>query len=255
MSWGNATSQAGLEKGDTIAGDVYPEIVKPVTHEYIFINDEANKRGLVYTVGGQFKEVVSIQNSLEGNYEVYRWTKYFSDGQFIGFDQNDAFWTIDKGTYRKYNLNFAVVQTTNARPKELGIMVRNRLSASQWHYEIEYPDGIYIYDGTKSALKETGLLRVSATTIMQNTGVKVIAYTVAEELPVQPNEKKKFKLATAAEWTKPQDQFGPVRVVGVERLPTLVAQYGDAVLGPDGSVYTWMRTDTEYKILRWQWVE
>ncbi len=182
-------------------------------------------------------------------------SKYSYMGDVIAFGSAGVFWTKDAVTYRKYDASFGLQETVTARPLELGRLTAKKLSVSQWHYQIEYPDGIYIYEGAKDAIKEEGLLKVNASLIVQNQKFKATAYKVSEEIPVQPNEKKKYKVAVVSEWIKPNDEFGPVRIVGVERIPTLVAQYGEAVAGPDGSIYTWMRTDSQYKILRWKWVE
>jgi hypothetical protein len=254
-SWGNSPTEFGLSRGDTLAYDMWPVSINLFPLGKIFIDDDVNKRTNVYTIDGVYIENILWKETVTTKYVEYERTKYVIDGTLAGYGASNSFWANDNGTFRKYDSSFVLQETVATRPLDLGKLTSKKLPSSQWRYVIEYPDGIYTYEGAQDAIKEVGLLRVNANLIIQNLKSKVIAYRTTEELPTLPNEKKRYKLAMAAEWTKPKDEFGPVRVVGVERLPTLVAQYGEAVLGPDGSIYTWMRTDTNYKILRWKWME
>jgi len=256
-TWGSQPQQFGLYRGDTIAYDEYPELLKLVIEKKLFINDDVNKRGLVYTTNGQFLETVSIQKTIEGEFEVFRWSKYYYDGIFVGFGFNNTFWTEDEGTFRKYDSTFNLIQTTSTRPLELGKITKTG-SGAQWHYEVEYPEGIYIYDGPRDMLSEREVIRINTNLIMQNFEKKVYAYKVVEEIPVAEGEKKRYRINKVAEWLKPKDDLifhkdPDDKTIGGEY--EIVAQYGEAVIGPDGSIYTWMRSETQYKILRWRWVE
>ena len=65
-----------------------------------------------------------------------------------------------------------------------------------------------------------------------------------------------------AGWEKPEDEIGDCPGVDNTKIPSwaepcyiMVKGYGEAVIGPDGYIYTWMRTPKYYKILRWRWVD
>ena len=254
-TWGSASAQFGFIGGDTPAYDIWPIAIEVFPFSKIFIADDVNKRTNIYSSDGKFVETVPWKEIVTASYIEYERNKYIYDGALSGFDANLAFWTKESNLYHKYDSSFTLKKTLSSRPLELGKITTKKMSATQWHYEIEFPDRIYVFEGDKDAIKEDGLLKVNDNLIMQNRDARVMAYKVTAEIAVQHNQRKKFQLATAAEWSKPSDEFGPTRVVGVERIPVLIAQYGNAVLASNGSIYVWMRTGKQYKILRWKWID
>jgi hypothetical protein len=254
-AWGTNNDQFGLERGDTIASDIYPELEGILSDNSIVVSDRVNMRTVVYSTVGILRDTDAWNEVLMPNeMVVLQHTRYLLGCCVVGYESNQLWMGRDK-YYALINNSGVITQSSTSRPPTLGSLIVTKLSSTLWRFEIEYPDGIYIYEGSKDALKIDRLLRVNANLIMQNIKSKVTAYIVSEAIPVQPTEKKKYKIAVTSQWVKPNDEFGPVRVVGVERLPTLISHYGDAVLGPDGSIYVSMRTDANYKILRWKWME
>jgi hypothetical protein len=253
-TWGSETTQFGLEKGDTIAFDMFP-LSEYYLLDGILIWDTVNGRMKKYTYSGALLKVIKCVESSTG-----QWNEECRiDGTFIKILPDGNFYTSHKGKFLLYSSVGELLQTMSTRPLELGKITINKISSSQYKYEIEYPEAIYIYEGAKDMFKENGIVRVNTNLIMQNFKDKVYAYKVVEEIPVNEGEKKKYKIDKVSEWVKPEDQYvqteldQPDHPIGFEL--TIIAEYGNAVIGPDGSIYTWMRTETNYKILRWRWVE
>ena len=90
------------------------------------------------------------------------------------------------------------------------------------------------------------------------SGKFVYAYSVTSTIPGIGEQKERRYLGFTAEWQKPEDNMifhsNPLdKTVGGEY--EIIAQYGDPVVGPDGSIYCWMRSETHYKILKWTWTD
>ncbi len=250
-TWGEGTSQFGLKSGDTIAYDQYPEF-HGVDENEIIVHDSVNRRYAVYDING-----ANVRHEQEkrtflpgGGYTVER-----PNEKLTG-------WIEEDGKYVLYNSLGEPTTTSSTRPLELGKLKINKISSSQYKYELEYPEAIYVYEGNKDMLSEKEILRINTNLIMQNFKDRVYAYKVTAEIPVQPNEKKKYKIDKVFEWTRPKGSSSgaepitkPDGTILAYKRPTTYNIYGEAVIGPDGSIYTWMRSETNYKILRWKWVE
>jgi len=99
--------------------------------------------------------------------------------------------------------------------------------------------------------------------LITSTSVKGGAVTPVRDaqgnLNVIFNETKKVRRYDAGgeimgELVLPKDSYQDIpRGAGVEPKTILNAQYGNPIIGLDGSVYCWMRSETHYKILKWTW--
>jgi hypothetical protein len=270
-TWGSSPEQFGLEKGDTIAYDSWPDAFEILPDGRILISDLPNERTAVYGVDGSFIEVVNWKKIKrpEGGIS-YTMEKYDYIGSVIGYN-NNTFWTEDEeGVYRKYDSNFNLLQTSPTRPLELGRWswrclegVKTEEKCFKHHIEIEYPDAVYVYEVTKPLFKSNlkDQVRINDNLIMDNKGEHVYAYSVTGTYMPEGSTRPIKWLGFKAEWVKPEDKGEPPDI-DMSKLPPgvepprgkIIAQYGTAVLGPDGSIYTWCRSETHYKILRWRWV-
>lgn len=245
-SWGSGPSKFGFHQGDIIAYDEYPTLMS-VTESDIVIHDSVNRRFAIYDLtGGNLR------------YENEKREPLPAGGYLVGRpNEKLTGWIKEDSKYVLYASSGEAVSTTSIRPLELGKLVVSPLSDTQRRYEVEYPDGIYVYEGAKDMLTEKEIVRVDSITVMENKGKKVYAYKVVEEIPAKEGEKKKYKLDKVAEWVKPEGQYirkelDPDHPIGFEL--TIIAEYGNAVIGSDGSIYSWMRSATNYKILKWKWM-
>ena len=288
-TWGSESLQFGLESGDTVTYDGFPGFFDISDDGWIVISDGVNGRFKLYGETGSFIRNITppVANPREWVIEpkfvmaniVLILNKYYffaSTGEVItavdgpgkiGFwGGREAKLYVEQrrpiSQWLIYSPTGELLQTSSTRPLELGKVTVKRQSESMWNYEVEYPEGIYIYEGGEHMIKEDGIARINQNLIIQNRRDKVYAYKVREEITVAEGEKQKYRLDKVAEWVKPENQGAPPDIdistipPGVE-LPRgiIIAQYGEAVIGPDGSIYTWMRSETHYKILKWKWVE
>ena len=53
----------------------------------------------------------------------------------------------------------------------------------------------------------------------------------------------------------PDTVYGKPQIIGREKIPNYIAEYGSPVIAPNGDVYAWKRTPTNYSILKWTWVD
>ena len=167
-----------------------------------------------------------------------------------------------------YSPTGQLLSTSPTRPLELGLWGYKCREPKESYseercfrlrYEIEYHDATYVYEVTKPLFKSNlkDQVRINDNLIMDNKRDKVYAYSVTATTMPEGSTKPIRWLGFKAEWVKPRDNlvFHPDpedTTVGGDY--EIIAQYGTAVLGPDGSIYTWCRSDTHYKILRWRWV-
>ena len=162
-------------------------------------------------------------------------------------------------------------QTYDKRPLELGRWGWKCLAGKptyegcdKLHIEIEYPDEVYEYEATRAELKSKflGQVKINDNFIVDNAyeGEKrkfVYAYSVTSTIPGIGEQKERRYLGFTAEWQKPENQYGtPISLgPGVEPEIPIISEYGNPVIGPDGSIYCWMRSETHYKILKWTWTD
>ena len=129
------------------------------------------------------------------------------------------------------------------RPLELGRVTETPLDEGKYQVKVEYPD--------KSYVVETEL----------NGPYRVVRDVENRLYVIADSEKTALRYADGGteegRFKMPEDESivtpNPTDfTTGVDEV--LVIQYGSITVGPDGSIYTWARTPTHYKILKWSWV-
>jgi hypothetical protein len=252
--WGNSVGEFGIRHGDTtdqFAGPFY--ILSDGT---IIVQDSVNGRFVRYSSSGTIiTTTVCVQDAkgnwngdcrIEGDYEV-------------GINSN-GFWSksYDNNNYYFQDNTGTLLTTTSSRPMELGILSQ-KITGTSHYKRIEYPDGVYFYyyTGSTGYFKyESELFRVNSNLILDNQGSTVYAFT-ATAISTPAGQKQQYQLLLNATWKAPQNQYKVIRPAdnnfGLEEKDSIIAEYGEAVIGPDGSIYTWVRSDTDYKIVKWTW--
>ncbi len=167
-------------------------------------------------------------------------------------------------SYRIYTPTGTLLTTSTSRPMELGILSQ-KITGTSHYKKIEYPNGVYFYYYTGSTdyfPYASGIIRINTNLIMDvHNGMepsRVYAFTAtATQTPA--GQKQQYQLFLNSSWIAPLPQYKPVErpsnwPPNAEPPPQgIAAEYGSAVIGPDGSIYTYDRSDTEYKIVKWTW--
>ena len=179
---------------------------------------------------------------------------------------NENIYINFKGKYYKYSPTGTLTQTYTTRPVELGVRtfkckqgIPTESKCNRPHYDVEYPDSVYVFEINKENMKGdfNWQVKINNNLLMDNQGGTVYAYDVTSTIPGKEGAKERRLLGFKSSWKVPSDNkiFHPDpdnHTTGGEY--EIIAQYGkDAVIGPDGSIYTWMRSETNYKIFKWTW--
>jgi hypothetical protein len=290
-SWGNLPGQVGVSIGDTIAYDDFPNYFGVTFDGKVVIADTINGRLEIFNSDGSYllsissplqwdgwpySVVVNGSNCAVVGYAEMTHTFSTTNGSLIGVAQNmggvdyvnsdcSKIYSETKDGWKIYTPTGQLLSTSPTRPLELGRWswrclegVKTEEKCFKHHIEIEYPDAVYVYEVTKPLFKSNlkDQVRINDNLIMDNKGYDedcVYAYSVTATVMPDGATKPLRWLGYVTKWERPQGEYG-TEIVGVEKLDVLIKEYGSPVIGPDGSIYTWMRTPTHYKILRWRWV-
>jgi len=281
-TWGTGTTQFGLEKGDT--SDDFPQSFGISDNGRIIIADSINERLDVFNSDGSYmcsaksplqwdgwpaSVLVNGSNCAVVGYVEMTHTFSVNDCSQIGFAKNmgganyvsqdcSKIYVNAINGWKIYTPTGTLLTTTSSRPMELGILSQ-KITGTSHYKRIEYPDGVYFYyyTGSTGYFKyESELFRVNSNLILDNQGSTVYAFT-ATAISTPAGQKQQYQLLLNATWNVPQNQYKVIRPAdnnfGLEEKDSIIAEYGEAVIGPDGSIYTWVRSDTDYKILKWTW--
>ena len=291
VTWGSGSEQIGLVRGDTVAYDLFPTSFGVTSDGKVVIGDLINERIMVFNEEGTFlRSITNPTNRKLWPYEItvgasgcvavgyveFTHTFDIRNGALIGvalnmggvdFVNSDCSKIyVERENWHIYSPTGQLLSTSPTRPLELGRWswrclegVKTEEKCFKHHIEIEYPDAVFVYEVTKPLFKSNlkDQVRINNNLIMDNKGEHVYAYSVTGTYMPEGSTRPIKWLGFKAEWVKPKDSmiFHPDpedTVAGGDY--EIIAQYGTAVLGPDGSIYTWCRSETHYKILRWRWV-
>jgi hypothetical protein len=255
-TWGTGTTQFGLEHGDT--SDSFPDIDAVLPDGRIIIHDGVNKRFDIYNMSGVLINNIYwyVNNGSSGTVNPVFSTYQFMNVQ--GYTPDGNIWMEIENDYLLKTPTGTLLTTSSSRPMELGILSQ-KITGTSHYKRIEYPDGVYFYyyTGSTGYFKyESELFRVNSNLILDNQGSTVYAFT-ATAISTPAGQKQQYQLLLNATWNVPQNQYKVIRPAdnnfGLEEKDSIIAEYGEAVIGPDGSIYTWVRSDTDYKIVKWTW--
>ena len=262
-TWGKNIGQFGLEQGDTPAYDMFSGPFYILYDGTIIIRDVLNRRFVRYSSSGTIITTTVCVRDAQGNLN--------GDCRIVGdreiATESNGFWTeSDENNNYYFQDNTGTLLTTTTRPMALGI-VSHKITGTSHYARIEYPDGVYFYYYTGSTdyfPYASGIIRINTNLIMDvHNGMepsRVYAFTAtATQTPA--GQKQQYQLFLNSSWVAPLPQYAGSGLTppsyappGAEPPPPkIVAEYGQAVIGPDGSIYTYDRSDTDYKIVKWTW--
>ena len=248
-TWGTGTTQFGLEHGDT--SDSFPDIDAVLPDGRIIIHDGVNKRFDIYNMSGVLINNIYwyVNNGSSGTVNPVFSTYQFMNVQ--GYTPDGNIWMEIENDYLLKTPTGTLLTTTSSRPMELGILSQ-KITGTSHYKRIEYPDGVYFYYYTGSTdyfSYASGIFRVNTNLIMNVHNnfqpSRVYAFT-ATVIPTPVGQKQQYQLLLNATWVAPPPQYASTGLTppsyappGAEAPPpSIVAEYGSAVIGPDGSIYT-----------------
>lgn len=244
-SWGNGDNQFGLKTGDTVTYDSFPQQIIILPTNKIIIHDEVNRRSLLYH-NSTFQEKVNwVRKNLPDGKWTYDIDKYAIFGNQVGFS-GDNIWIESGGGYGLYSPTGTSISTSTTRPLELGQVTEKRIGKTEYQITVKYPDKEWVIISDKS-------IGYGVAHPFRDANGKL--YLIYSKKVERYDDKGKV-IGTLS---MPEVQYGAVTIPpdwpdnAEPPRARVVAEHGSPVVAPNGDVYTWMRSDTHYKILKWTW--
>ena len=275
-TWGSGIGQFYLFQGESV--DFLPKIISVDKNGIIVIPDEGNKRITIYNPDGTIRNTLFKPSALPTIDNSGNWPDDFvsypggnsftidceyqktANGRkplkicFVDYSNNilakvdlaevfpmeTGFVLLKNKTYSLYSPTGQLIKTTNTKPLELGVVSETPLGNGQYKVTVKFPakEWTIISRGVvpKYTRDVNGNLNGSGTkqAIRYNACGKEIARLT---MPAKNTVRE-----------EPQDE-------GDEPTITVIEEYGVPVVAPNGDVYTWKRTPTNYSIIKWTWVD
>ncbi len=267
-SFGSATSQIGIEYGDSF--DRVPKLFVVDGGGNIIIGDEVNRRIVIFKNDGSLlgtlttsidlikvkivywpynlavldgnKIVIETEGHLQVfNYQGERLSEYtISLDYFVEkVNPDGSIFFKSKTNYVLYSPTGQLIKTSAERPLELGRVAEQPLSGGRYKITITYPDVTYsILGGPFEKYQRDAAGKLNA---------------VSGKLVKKYNQCGK----TLGTLVIPQNESTLISPGGrgFEERRQLISEYGEPVIAPNGDIYTWKRTPDKYSILKWTWVD
>ncbi len=269
-TWGKANTQFGLVQGDTIAYDRFPNTFGVTSGGKVVVGDSINERIVVFNGNGSFS--CTISNPVTRKLWPYRVLVGSSGCAVVGYVEfthtfniadcslkgmasnmggasevnNDCSKIyVERDNWKIYSPTGTLISTSPTRPLELGQVTEKRIGKKEYQITVKYPDKEWVITSDKSI--GYGVARP-----FRDTNGKL--YLVYSKKVERYDDKGKV----VSTLTLPEDEVDYEGVeeamqAGVEPMTTMKKGYGSPIVAPNGDVYTWMRSDTHYKILKWTW--
>jgi hypothetical protein len=260
-AWGNGPSQFFFGAGDTV--DTFPRDIGIDSQGRLFINDESNLRIQIFANDGSLAGIIGapqgVNTALGWPYNIYVHPSgtfvasyegphkffYDSSGNLVNKSNiygaavpttEGYFFEVTKTQYALYSPTGQLIKTSSERPLELGKVSEKILGVKKTKITVTYPDKIYSLIGLYE---------------------KYVRDTKGYLNAVSGKFVRKFNQCgtSVGSLAMPDDQSNVVRPGGngQDEVRSLIAEYGQPVIAPNGDVYTWKRTPDTYSILKWTW--
>ena len=271
--WGSGTGQIGIEYGDS--GDNFPHYFGVSRTGNIVIADSINEVLHIYDNGGTYlRDIKSLLKwdgwpykvLVDGDCAVVGYVKFthtfnILTGELIGTASNmggakyvssdcSKIYSGGRNGWKVYTPTGELITTTTERPLELGRVKRRSFGDRRYNYIIEYPEKTY-------SIRTEGIVDQI---IKDLSGYIYSTKKVdsGEEYWIYQVEKYSSCGTQLGALRLPITKYSPSEIVrhdnGAVVLPgTVIKEYGQPVVAPNGDVYTWKRTPDNYSILKWTW--
>lgn len=249
-TWGNESDKFGLESGDTVAYDRFPNLLVVLKNGDIVIGDWVNIRTAVYSNTGSFKKIVAWTKKPlpEPGHWTYDIPEYNFAPVVVGFNSVGDVWTRSDNTYFLQDIVGNDLNKTTTRPLELGVWQEKLVRVNgenKYKVTVKFPDLNYPEKTTSWVIVGNGAFPNYQRDIQGN--LYGIGETGVARFDNKGNEIARLLI--------PKNQYNTISPGGggFEAKIEIIAEYGHPVLDIHGNVYCWMRTPTNYKILKWTW--
>lgn len=134
-----------------------------------------------------------------------------------------------------------MLKTTKEWPAELGTVSKKKISDKKYIITLAYPDKEYSIsrDNPDEHYQRDRLGHINV--IGRKRVVKINACGNVIGSQVIPEDITHVEVVPLGE--------------GEEERKIITAEYGAPVIAPNGDVYTWSRSESEFNILKWTWNE
>jgi len=283
--WGADLGQFYFASGDTI--DSFPREFGVDKNGFIVIPDGGNKRIVIYNEDGTVKSTLAKPAELPDLDNIKKWPLGFilysggnnfvvncnyqktSSGRgpinicfmnYAGtvlskidigliFSIETGFVAYKNNNYSLYSPTGQLIKTSTTRPAELGVVKQYGVGGA-YKIKVTYPDNIYQFTSPQPLVR---YYRDSNKYLYQIekyvTKDKIVSYRVhkytlcGKEISVLALPLSQYE--PMPDWAHDAPTWVPVPVM----------EYGEPLVSSAGDIYAWARTKTQYKILKWTWVD
>jgi hypothetical protein len=179
---------------------------------------------------------------------------YGFSGDFIGYGEGGAnyYYRADQKVYINFSPTGQLIKTSSTWPVELGAVNQYGVNRT-YKIKVTYPDIVYQFTSDQPLEK---YYRDTNKFFYQ---IETFTETVGEEEYISYKVDKYNKCSKKVSVLNlPRSQYEPMPP-SAENMPTWkpvpIMEYGEPLVAPNGDIYAWARTKTEYKILKWTWVD
>ena len=250
-SWGSGDDQFGIMYEDI--SDIFPKFT--ITSDAkIVIRDGVNRRLEVYSGTGNFESIINYRAGRHYTESTLADSYGFS-GDFAGYGEGGAnyFYRADQKVYINFSSTGQIIKTFTTRPLELGTVKSQSIGSGQYKSIVSYPDAIYQIITNQSVRKYYRDLK------MYLYQIETFTETVGNELITSYKVHKYSKCGKEVSVLNiPRSQYEAMPPEASNYptwKPVPIMEYGEPLVSGSGDVYTWARTKTQYKILKWTWVD
>lgn len=236
-TWGPAENQFGITLQDT--SDFVPIFENVTTEGKLVIRDGANSRVKIYNGEGKLELLIPYYGVDHDYRDLKIADSYGFSGDFVGNGTNGVnyFYRADQQVYIYFSSTGEIIKTTKEWPAELGIVNRQKSDGAN-RVTIVFPNKTY-------KLFRNGLYEAYRQDL--NGNLNAISGKQITKLDKCGNE--------IGAITIPENKYKVTRRGGQEVDEVIDAEYGPPVAALNGDIYTWKRTQTDFSILKWSWVD
>jgi len=244
--WGMGDENFGIEYGDS--GDRIPSLTAILLDGNVTIRDQVNEREIVYRSDGSLFKVVPWYVVSNGEKIVNPEFAVYTYPNVQGYREDGTVWIKTDNYFLKSPVG-ELLQTYTERPLELG-RKRSKRSGSVYKTTISYPDVIYTILANEPIGKyyrdeNSYLYHIESFVNSSDARVRRVHKYDRCGKQIGMLELPLSTYAPEPEWAKD----APTSI----SIP--IAEYGDPIVSSAGDVYTWVRSKTDYKIVKWVWVD
>lgn len=273
--WGSETGEFYFEAGES--GDSFPTKFGVDKNGLVVIPDEGNNRIVIYNPDGTINNTLHKPTSLPDLDNFVGWPIDFvlypggnsfvincnyqksADAAVVGAPLNKCildysgvilskantaqvfpigsgyvFLNYQNNDYSFYSPTGQLINTSNTKPLELGLRTKQSMGGGDYKITIQYPEGTYSFVGSYMEYVRDSHGYINAIGTGTVTKINRCGKTIGQ-----------IKI--------PDTVYGAPQIIGKEKIPNYIAEYGNPVIAPNGDVYTWKRTPKKYSILKWTW--